>query len=155
MIKFLKKIVDKIFNGIINLGRKTLSLIFKIKRKGEETVEDFERLQRGEDVDMSKYSYDENEKCLKEFEEERHKIDSNDPEITQDDIDYIFNILEEDKVVNIIEPSHTVYLDSAGGAKEYNVAAIEEFANKGLFHTKEVYIRHEEPIQNPEEALEA
>ena len=155
MIKFLKKIVDKIFNAIINLGRKTLSLIFRIKRKGEETIEDFERLQRGENVDMSKYSCDENEKTLKEFEEERHKIDSNDPEITQDDIDYIFNTLKDDKVVNIVEPSHVVYLDDAGDAKDYNVAAIEEFANKGLFHMKEVYIRHDEPIQNPEEALGA
>ena len=148
-------IVDKIFNAIINLGRKTLSLIFRIKRKGEETIEDFERLQRGENVDMSKYSCDENEKTLKEFEEERHKIDSNDPEITQDDIDYIFNTLKDDKVVNIVEPSHVVYLDDAGDAKDYNVAAIEEFANKGLFHMKEVYIRHDEPIQNPEEALGA
>lgn len=152
MIKFLKKIVNGIFNGIINLGRKVLTLVFRIKRKGEETIEDFEKIQRGEEVDMTKYSGDENEKILNEFEKERHKIESSDPEVNPEEVEDMIETLRKEKIANIVEPEFEIFLDSVGDGKDYNVAAIEEFANRGLFHTKEVFIRHEDVELKEEEA---
>lgn len=144
MIKILKKVIHNIFHGILNLGRKILSGIFFIKRKGEEAVEDFDKIRRGEEVDMSKYSTNPNDKALSEFEEERHKIESVDPELTQEEVDDIINALDSGNVVRIVEPEVVIHLDNAGSAKDYNVAAIEEIANRGLFYNKEVYIRREE-----------
>lgn len=150
MIKFLRKIVNKIIHGIINLGRKTLNFIFKLKKKGEETIDDFEKLQRGEEIDMSKYSASENDKALKEFETERHKIDSNDPELTREEIDDMFDTLKNDKVINIVEPEFEIHLDSTDGSKDYNVKAIEEIFNHGLFYTKDVMFKDENETDEEE-----